>query len=95
MRHPLVPPLIALIAGIVAARFALFPFPETLLSITVLAILASAGLHRRNLVAGMAALLTAFALLGGLLGSNRPGDADSLPTAIVEREAPPPEAYIE
>lgn len=91
MRHPLVPPLIALIAGIVAARFAQFFLPETLFSISILAILAAAGLRKGSLAAGMAALLTAFALLGGLLGSNRPDDADSLITTLIEREAPPPD----
>ena len=62
MKYPLVAPLAALVAGIIAAQFALFSFQETLLSILLLTGLGGLGLRYDAARAGLAACLAGFVL---------------------------------
>ncbi len=72
MKQPLLAPLVALAAGIVAARHIAFSLQETLFSILLLAALASLGLRLGARRLAAAAFLTALALAGATLGSLRP-----------------------
>ncbi len=78
MRYPLVAPLAAFAAGILAAQLARFNFPELLISISLLALLALLGLRRGAPWGGVAACLAGFCLAGAMwasLPSVSSGDA--------------------
>ncbi len=86
MKYPLVAPLAALVAGIIAAQFALFSFQETLLSILLLTGLGGLGLRYDAARAGLAACLTGFVLAGALLASLSDPRDPFLITEVLGRE---------
>ena len=89
MRYPLVAPLTALTAGIVAAHYTPFSFRETLLSCLLCGLLAWVGVRFDAGRAGRFACLVGFGFLGALLPSDdRPGDP-LLITSVLEREMGP------
>jgi competence protein ComEC len=71
MKYPLIAPLAALSAGILAAQYAEFSFRELSTSILLLAALAVAALAGGSLRASVVACLAGFALAGALRGSLR------------------------
>ena len=90
MKYPLVAPLAALVAGIIAAQFALFSFRETLLSILLLAGLSAFGLRYGGARAAAAACLTGFVLAGAMLASRSDPPDPFLITEVLERDSPRP-----
>ena len=86
MKYPLVAPLAALVAGIIAAQFALFSFQETLLSILLLTGLGGLGLRYDAARAGLAACLAGFVLAGAMLVSRSDPRDPFLITDVLGRE---------
>ena len=86
MKYPLVAPLAALVAGIIAAQVALFSFQETLLSILLLAGLSGLGLRYDAARAGLAACLAGFVLAGAMLVSRSDPRDLFLITDVLGRE---------
>ena len=86
MRYPLVAPLAALSAGIVAAQHAHFTFRETLFCCLLCGLLAWAGLRYRARRAGLLAGFAGFAFLGALLASLGRGPDPLLITSVLDRE---------
>jgi len=77
VRQPLVAPLGVLAAGVAAGQFIPLSFAETLLSGSLLAVSAWAGLRLARPGSGMAAMLVGFALAGACVASlSRPEDPD-------------------
>jgi len=84
MKYPLLAPLAAFSAGIVAARSGPFSFGESSVSILLLLALALAGLARSALWGAAAACLTGFAVAGALFASlPAPPDPDRI-TKVVD-----------
>ena len=86
MKYPLVAPLAALVAGIIAAQFAPFSFQETLLSILLLTGLSGLGLRYDAARAGLAACLMGFVLAGAMLTSRSDPQDPYLITEVLDRE---------
>ena len=101
MRYPLVAPLAALTAGIVAAHYTPFSFRETLLSCLLCGLLAWVGVRFDAGRAGRFACLVGFGFLGALLPSDdRPAALGAIPsdplliTSVLEREKGPPADWL-
>ena len=78
MRNPLLPPFLALAAGVATARYVSFNVPEAVTAVAALALLAALALWKSTRRAAMAAGLAAFFFAGAL-------------TAVIHRPDPPPE----
>ena len=88
MKYPLAAPLAALVAGIIAAQFALFSFRETLLSILLLVGLGALGLRYGATRAAAGACLTGFVLAGAMLASRSDPPDPFLIADVLERDSP-------
>lgn len=85
MKHPLVAPLAAFAAGVIAAQYATFSFRELSASIAALLALALIGLALRADRAAAAACLAGFALCGALVASLPPPPDPNRITTVLER----------
>ena len=100
MQYPLIPPLLALAAGILASHWVRFGKGELLLALSLLVALALAGLRYSPRVA-TAGCLTAVLLFGALIAEvHRPGrtpqiDAGSRETVLVSGCVVEPSAFYQ